>query len=47
MIETEECLELSIKNVVLIKLLYDILKIALDEDSIKELETIKKGMEIY
>ncbi len=46
-IETNECFSLDIKNSVLLKSLYDILKIASREDARKELENIKNGVEIF
>ena len=45
-IETSDCLALDVKNSVLLKLLYDILKIASTEDFREELENIKEGMEM-
>ena len=44
-IETNECLSLNLKNSLLIKLLYDILKVASNEDMRKELDGIKEGIE--
>lgn len=46
-IETEDCLPLSVKNQVLIELLYKILKLASNEDVRKELDNIKEGIEFY
>ena len=46
-IETNECLSLDIKNSVLFKSLFDILKIASREDAREELENIKNGVEIF
>ena len=45
-IETSDCLALDIKNSVLLKLLYDILKIASTQDAREELENIKEGIEM-
>ncbi|WP_407424442.1 double zinc ribbon domain-containing protein [Methanobrevibacter sp.] len=45
-IETNDCLSLEIKNSVLLKLLYDVSKIASLEDAREELENIKEGIEI-
>lgn len=44
--ETSDCLALDVKNSVLLKLLYDILKIASTEDAREELENIKEGIEM-
>lgn len=44
-IETNDCLSLDMKNSLLLKLLYDILKIASKEDVREELEIIKEGIE--
>ena len=44
-IETNDCLTLDVKNKVLLKLLYDILKIASNDDMREELKNIKKGIE--
>lgn len=46
-IETNECLPLDIKNSVLLKVLYDILKIASSKDAREELENIKNGVEVF
>lgn len=43
--ETDDCLSLEMKNSVLLKLLYDILKTASKEDVRRELELIKEGIE--
>ena len=45
-IETNDCLSLEIKNSVLLRLLYDVLKIASSGDVREELENIKEGIEI-
>lgn len=45
-IETNDCLSLEVKNKVLLKLLYDILKIASSNDVRGELENIKEGIEM-
>lgn len=45
-IETNDCLSLEIKNNVLLKVLFDILKIASSEDAREELENIKEGIEL-
>lgn len=45
-IETNDCLSLSIKNRVLLKLLYDILKLASNDDVREELVDIKRGIEL-
>ena len=45
-IETSDCLALDVKNSVLLKLLYDILKIASTESARDELENIKEGIEM-
>ena len=44
-IETDDCLPLDMKNSVLLKLLYDVLKIASKDDVREELEMIREGME--
>lgn len=44
-IETNDCLTLDVKNEVLLKLLYDILKLAANDDVRDELESIKDGIE--
>ena len=45
-IETNDCLALDMKNSVLLRLLYDVLKIASREDAREELENIKEGIEM-
>ncbi len=42
--ETDKCFDLSVKNSVLINLLYEILKEASNQDARKELETIREGI---
>ena len=46
-LETNDCLPLSVKNKFLINSLYEILKIASQEDAREELENIKNGVEIF
>lgn len=43
--ETEDCLPETLKNMTLIKILHDIFREASEENIIKELEEIKKGIE--
>ncbi|WP_296803824.1 zinc ribbon domain-containing protein [uncultured Methanobrevibacter sp.] len=45
-IETNDCLSLDVKNGVLLKLLYDILKLASQDDVRNELEEIRDGIEL-
>lgn len=45
-IETKECLPLEMKNRFLLKLLYDVSKIASSRDAREELESTKEGIEI-
>lgn len=45
-IETNDCLSLNVKNSVLLKLLYDILKLASKDDGYNELNEIKEGIEL-
>ncbi len=45
-IETDDCLSLSMKNSVLIKVLYDIFKLASSDDAREELEKIRDGIEL-
>ncbi|MEE1129691.1 MAG: zinc ribbon domain-containing protein [Methanobrevibacter sp.] len=44
-IETNDCLSLNVKNSVLLKLVYDIFKLASNEDVLEELDEIKEGIE--
>ena len=44
--ETDDCLSLDLKNKTLIKVLYDILEEASEDNIIKELEIIKEGFEL-
>jgi hypothetical protein len=44
--ETSDCLPLNIKNVVLLKMLYDVLKEVSDSKDFNELESIKEGIEL-
>ena len=45
-IETTDCLSLSVKNSVLLRILWDILKLASNDDVRMELEEIKEGIEL-
>jgi hypothetical protein len=45
-IETNDCLSLSVKNSVLLRVLWDIFKLASNDDVRKELEEIKEGIEL-
>ena len=45
-IETNDCLALSVKNSVLLKVLWDIFKLASNDDVLEELEEIKEGIEL-
>lgn len=45
-IETNDCIPLDMKNSVLLRLLYDILKTVPDEEVREELESIKEGIEL-
>ena len=44
--ETNNCLPTDIKNSVLLKILYDVLKEVSNSDDINELESIKEGIEL-
>lgn len=45
--ETNNCFQLDLKNKVLLKMLYDVLKeVSMDIEELKELESIKEGIEL-
>ena len=44
-IETDDCFPLNVKNSTIINFLYNVLKIASNSETRKELELIKEGIE--
>ena len=44
--ETQDCFSLSFKNEIILKTLYDVLKEVANSEAIKELESIREGIEI-
>ena len=44
--ETDSCFPLDIKNSLLLRMLYDVLKEVSDSEAINELKSIKEGIEL-